>query len=879
MTAPMPRVGVIAHEAVPGIYSLAEVRANPRAMEVLPLDEALRKHWITGALVTSYTVAGERLWPRLNKRGTVATELEKGGSPVRSVLFCFDYDRPKVGGVKSPWVARSEVNDVLAKLRSAPIPTAFYVTRHGLRLVYALAEPLPPIQAERFYCGMLRFFKEKCGVEFDPQCFNWDRLIRLPYITLPGPSPEESVRTWEVPVVADSLMIFPDQRLDVLRSGIAPVDVPNEPPSAMDYLRSARPPEDEVASLIEYVDGSAGKLRHTAFATRMKRRLRSKDYFGAIYGDEPLPCPDGRDNGILRAVSSLVRTVMDTEPGSSPRHVFALLMRAVTRLEDDEQEPDKSWLDVLWEKTERMWAIEAGKRNYQAAEEMSFTERIVDGYRQAMLEQGIDIDEAAKKAGFEAVLDYVQRNSIATNGRFHYVLLPSGRFSDQPSTSPTLVADIHAASMSTFYPLFEVSPTGAERQRSPQSLIDVCGVSFQRIDGIVGALHSRIVHRSPVERVLEIPLYRLNEELLEFAEPNGQVAEWLAKAFGNQADRVEEWIAHSLDFHHGICALSIIGPPNTGKTLFAEILARCLHNPRKNDGRVFGRFNAALMQSPIVHVDEGVESMTGGAGRSFDETFRAMTTGGQMTLEEKNQPTVTACLYPRLILTANGVNIIEALVGRRDLSADSRAALEERVLMVRARSMAQTFFRDRGTAWVTQHFFGNDMAAPRHFMWLYQNRKKPSGRRLLVEGDSGTEVFYDLSLATPVAQAIVRAICEMVQRGHVDGMIIDGRKLSMSVAAIVRWIENQPYNPHTTVREVGTVLQQTELAHKGTWKTAGPEKVVMHDINALTLVRMGTLYGLDVTKMAAIARAADPFCLGSQVETSCDQTEGKSSVA
>lgn len=822
-----PTVGIVAHERVAGAYSLSDVRS---AMRMMALDVALQQHWPSGALFTTYTVSGERSWPRINKRGALVDELRtRHNSIVRTAVFGFDYDRPKVDGKKNPWKSQEEVAEVLGQLRGAPPPTAAYVTRHGLRLIYVLEQPIDPWEGEGYYAAMLQVF-ERLGVPMDPACQNWDRLFRLPFVTL-----EDGVQTWDSPVIANGLLL---RGGTLSLEGIRPIAIVREAPGT-GILRGDMPDPKEAAALIEYVDRS-GTPTLTAWGKMAKGRLRGRDYYEAIFDGADLPCPDGHDNGVLAAVSSVIGLTAE-EPGTTPRHIFGLLHGCVSRLPPSKKH-GVTREQSLWDKVQRIWSIERAKID-SAAKVVEVTRSgIVEGYVAMLAEHGMSI-EALRTDTLVSEEDWVLRHSIATDGKLHYLLDRNGRFRSLASSHATLISDIHTSGMASFYPMTQELQNGGVRSRSPQQILDLCGVTYHRRDGVIGAIHTSLEYRRGGERVLRIPLYRLNDELLESAEPSPLIDQWLREAFGAHYPRVVEWISHSLDLNRGICAMSIVGPPRTGKSLLAWVLALCLHRPVKCDVQVFGKFNAGLAESPIVHIDEGLESVAG-SGRTVDETFRVMTTGGQMALEAKGLPVFYANIYPRLLLTANADNVIESIAGRRDLSRDARAALEERLLMVSTRAEGRQFFEGLGHDGVTRGFFGDQMAAPRHFLWLYLNRREPQGQRLLVEGEVGTELFHELTYASPSAQIVLRALFDiLLMKAVPPGVELDGRHAYVSSSAIASHVDYNFRGPSISARTVASVLKETGLGQRRVRAASGS---TMWELCVDDIILLGEKVGRDM---------------------------------
>lgn len=841
----IPRVGVLVDEKMCGAYSVAQAH-EVGVLNVLPLDEALRATWKTPALFTCYSVEGETAWPRLNKRGTIRTEL---GDAVKTTCFAFDYDLPKIRGEKAPWEGPEAVEDFLGTLMASglPSPTGFYLTRHGARLVYVLETPITVLEGEGYYLSMLDRFLAK-GIELDRSCANWDRVFRLPF------TPKT-----DLPLIRE--FFFWDSSVMLSLDGIEPRDIKIIEGPAPVYLSEPRPKEEDAADLIEFLDRDTQAVKHRAAWASAKTWLKGRDVFDSIFNGAPLPTESGRDTGILDAVGSCCNILFGKE-GFTPEHVYALLMRPVAKLSPDKDQPGKDWLDVLWNQILRMWASEDSKVVQQKKALLSINENMADGFREMLAKGNQDLDELAKGEGSNPI-DYMLSKLIVSAPRDgYYMLQDDGYYCPQPISRTDVAAKIRDLGLTENYGLWEKGPGGTIKAKKAQDMVDEKATVVHRVKGIVGESSARIIDLGKPAAAICKPLFGLNQELMERAEPSERVDAWLRAFFGQNYDRAVEWISHSLDLHHPICALSITGPKGVGKSLLADTLAACIDTGVKGDQGAFDQWNTVLMQTPIIHIDEGVSSLRGG-GKEIDENFRVLVAGGQLTIRQKFRTDITAELFPRVLLTANGYNVVGSIVGSRDLSLHDREAIEQRLLHLDVDDTARTsIFSDNdteeeGRAYVLKNFLGEEMNAPRHFMWLYLNR--PAGTkgtgRFLVEGDIGTPLMRELSTKTDDANMVCRALIQIGQnyRAGMPGVLIREGDYLIALGMLEEWIRQDGDSRITTSR-VKKVLAGSDISLSHSPRSVSNQGVSdsMWPINITLLLERAAAEGRPTGKLRTV---------------------------
>lgn len=158
-------------------------------MAVMPLDEALQRHWPNDAHITCYSLVGATAWPRLNKSSLPG--LRAAGSDVVVEVMAFDFDNPE----HAAWctLVPSAPTTFLARVGALTGPlsswAALYPTRAGVRVVFVLEESLSPEAAEAVCQSMMAEFKLQ-GLDVDERCKTWNWLFRLPYVK------REGRRTW-----------------------------------------------------------------------------------------------------------------------------------------------------------------------------------------------------------------------------------------------------------------------------------------------------------------------------------------------------------------------------------------------------------------------------------------------------------------------------------------------------------------------------------------------------------------------------------------------------------------------------------------------------------------------------------------------------------
>jgi hypothetical protein len=226
---------------------------------------------------------------------------------------------------------------------------------------------------------------------------------------------------------------------------------------------------------------------------------------------------------------------------------------------------------------------------------------------------------------------------------------------------------------------------------------------------------------------------------------HAEVAAWLDRLAGRDGiGRLLDWLAtcHLLD--RPTAALFVYGPPSAGKGLLAAGVAAMFGGERVTLAAATSRFNASLLKSPIVHLDEGAEG-----GRTASARLRELIGESTHTIEEKHQPRMTLKGCPRVVVTTNNP---DALKIAEELTAEDEAAIGVRLLLIdvptdandRTRCPAADYLAEHGGRTFTREWVERVGADGKtepgkvceHFAWLQAHREVTHGDRFLVHGDA-----------------------------------------------------------------------------------------------------------------------------------------------
>lgn len=830
-----PEVTVLETRGIEGATSYkAVVTALDEGMPVeclgvsRTLSAALDSCWETDAHFVGYMAVdaeGNEAPLRINKRKSsfVPELIEEGGS-VQVRVLTFDHDLDYAEGRKREW-SGEELGEFVRGLSEGLtpyLPTHWYTTTHGSRFVFVLSEPVSPEAAEGIATSMRQTFLES-GIEMDESCKDWTRLMRLPRTrrTDHGKWYEDSEFFMHVPF---------GEILD-------PSNIEYEESATQKYakvsLQFGERPDDQECSAILYTQGDRGKQLMSNWHKRAKRQLNGSAAYPLCFDEVKLDELfiskrgfGGRNDGLSRVIGSMCGLLIAFDD-TTEEHIYALLRSALEQMTCDC--PDREdWQATGWDMICRMWEAEVSqmvaKQNVRVEQEQRATKEkteILEGMRDAGIEEVPPEQDVA--------LEYLDRRMIASDGTYHRIMKPDGTYTVKSFTSSILVAAIRDLGVDHLIQTHEMSGINL-KVRDIKDILTDHAVPVSRVLMTCCETQSYI-QGPPGDRELVTPIHQLDESLK--AEFNTDIDQWLQQFFGDRYPEGIEWLSHCLKVQRPICSINLYGASGAGKGMFVMGIAECFRVKNKNDGKVLGRFNIGLAESPVVNFDEGLPGTMPGCP-TVDQTFRVLTAGGTLSLEGKNKDIVHGTVYPRLIFTSNDLDIIQGIVGGRDLNEDDVAALEVRLLSFKVPHEAANFLMLRGQYAYTKDWVGQNSKhlLAKHIIAL--NEAAPaaaSAGRFLVEGDRNSRVMEGARMQTDASQITIRMIVEMAEAKFNGPRTLCLKKdgnFWTTASGLAEFYETKGLSARYTIKAAGRVLSQLgvtsrnweapfEGAPKGRW--------------------------------------------------------------
>lgn len=858
-----PLIGVIfereKHPAAKVVADLGELDAV-FCDDHVPLSEALTRAWKADAHLILYRVDAdltddEWTFARVSKRSPFVPELLVKGGRITIPILVFDYDLPKTAeGQKQTWTP--EVLDAfMEQVGAAPElePTYFYTTLHGARFIYVLTAPVDHLAAEGLARGLMRDWKAK-RVELDEACSDWTRLFRLPQVLRSGKRTE-----------AEPTFMLLDGGPELDASRIKMAEATADVYAEVNPYNGSQPDPDEVRALL-VVEGKNGKPKDAELVKVGRTYLQGREAYGVCFEHKPIDVSKGWNNGVTRLVGQVVG-MLGRQEGITPEGVYALIYAGLEQLqaEEDRGARQTDWFEKGWDLVARMWANEMAQieaDNRQRAESIAAASKT----REQLISQLAAERPQDVPSDPEAREEWFLRRMIASDGRRHHIMRSDGSYNVRPVGDSMLIPMIGELGMMDVIPTTEIRGK-AFAVRSAQSILNDCATPISDV-WCSSCDKVAYIDGPPGYRVLHIPVHRLNSKLqARFSE---QVDEWLHELGGKKYDLLVDWLSHSLNVSRPICALNLYGASSTGKGMLAHGLAECFEGERINDGKVLGRFNLGLLDSPVVRCDEGVPQLKADGTTSVDQAFRSLVSGGSLVIEGKMMNTINANIFPRIMFTSNDREILRSIVGQRDLTDDDIHAIELRLFSLEVGDAAQRLLTARGnyqytSGWVHGQERSRYILA-NHIYWLHMHSKpsQHSSGRLLVEGEVRTNLVRGMRLRSKSAQAVLRALVKLVEMQNSRGVHTHQGRMWVTPLGVVEYIEKalSGIDSDVSLPKAGMVLRQFAVEHTGDAKlekssppgTTREQRGRWFEVDLGILYEEAMRYGLDTGKIERLLK-------------------------
>ena len=703
----LPFVTVLANKYLPGYDGALKkgkpslpVYDDPSSVLALPLDAALLHEWPDDAHVTTYHVSGlEAGAPahRLNKASLVyydACPLEP--APTTQVIM-LDVDAPEHDQNVWDELAKSDCDPEItawfdayadARASSPLISTAgIYSTRGGYRLLWALETPLPPRLVGNYVEQLIDEIEATTQIRPDKACKDWTRLFRLPRVVRDGVAQTPALEdytgmrplTWKAPLALNTSQAY------------TPIHVGTTKP----------------------VNVVAPDWRRKEF-----KIWEHQDFYARIKAGEPLAVAGERHRETFRIVGSM----LGAQPEIDLETVYqALYPSYLAMVQATQHTGAPSSMDKLWDVIADVGGREAGQRAHlakvgdlgKAMIEAALTARQSEDIED--LQKTLELPDAADAVpALKRVVLYPPSGSMCFVWRDTYNNYTRvdqrhiyGQLAQHSEAPLDLAIRTYTKTGSKPLPNAEILASYGHLYTSEYYVYGLDGVHLDKHNNVaVGVAPSRHVK----------------------AAHHPDVDQWLRLMGGDHADKLLDWIATCPDLTRPTCALYVEGAAASGKSLLAGGIARLWGSGAPTPyGLATQRFNAGLLDNPVVFADEASDVMEGVGS----ELYRRLVSGAGVMIEVKFGGTAALKSCPRVILAANNA---DAFASQRQLGQDDIAALVERTGHIHVSKEAAEYLEALGGAEYIQGRWLDGNGIAEHALWLAANRKVNKGSRYLVAG-------------------------------------------------------------------------------------------------------------------------------------------------
>lgn len=617
---------------------------------------------------------------------------------------------------------------------------ALYPTKSGMRIVYRLSEPVVAEDFGPMVRGVAMELFRLTKLKVDATTDQWHRCFRLPSVTRSDGKADGP--TWEQPYYFPP--IITDWTVD-------PDDLPRSR-DALPWKKGAALSLEDKAALPTDHDELSG-IRKRFY----KKALRGSRFTDYLFEDAVIQ-HGRRDQTLVAMASEVVATCFYKVPEASAQECFLLIL-PVTYSFDPDGEP---WDQKLWRLVQHCWVGEEKKRKDREdrdAVERTTRESIIEKMLEKMPPGLVPNDPVDREL-------FAQRHFCLQTSAGAYVITETGDYSTTPLRIAQLPAYFNQPSMSCL---------DVNRFRTPQGKMlnghDIVN-SFSTVVDFARYQPSReLCSKLVIEgdrRIVEVSPFAIRSDLYESAELDQEVGEWLSKFHDHKT--LELWLASALAIHRGpTAALFLKGPARAGKSMLAMGIAEAFGRRPVAGAQAFHDFNGALVDSPVILVDEGLPKRK--SGMDTADLFRSLITGSGVSTQRKFQDSADSVTPYRIVMAANSYDMVTDLIGRRSLAGEDMEAFRERILVIEPGVGPTQYLDRRGNMAFTKDgpkgsWIGGACRLARHLIRLYQIHFEEQefvrqGRRMLVEGQSHAAftVQFDLSgHGREVVQALTDSI-------------------------------------------------------------------------------------------------------------------------
>lgn len=583
-----------------------------------------------------------------------------------------------------PWVSNREAGKTFwTELRVAEFqvryrrllaadlaPFCLHTTPKGARLIWLFDSPVSTEGYEERYLAWMSKLIDEADIHCDSACKDWTRIFRLPKIVRPEYG-QLALQDW-------FYMEFPDDPFVVDWEDVAP-----RVGSALSERArfSTEMPDGDHAKKLVWKDIERKQL--TPFGQRAKPALSRAFPHAAdkVFGNHTTLERGSRDNKL----NDLVFQILSAVPNCRPIEAFGMVQHILEAMPRDRGE---DWESVVWEKCVRLHGTVLDNKARREA-------KLLDVYEAIRLKFSVmDPDTPNGVLEHDDKEWCAQRMMLSTDGSRVYVIDRLGDYDEVPVSKDQMLSVVRTR--------FGKLDPGMS-MLSKDELLRCHSVPLMG-----GELYSSHITkpelRNPNDRLaIALPIHQLDNKLRP--EWNDEIHEWLMM-LSEDDDRLWKWLAVLPYTELPLVALSLIGPPNCGKSALISAFSELWGHGYADSRALTTDFNDECMQTPLIAADEGFSVPRGQANLVADQ-FRRVVTDRHFLLHRKRMAKISVEGCRRIVVASNSDHALLELSKNEDLTPEMRRSLLTRILHFRIPEEArvwveeekgETFLLDQG--WV-----------------------------------------------------------------------------------------------------------------------------------------------------------------------------------
>jgi hypothetical protein len=417
---------------------------------------------------------------------------------------------------------------------------------------------------------------------------------------------------------------------------------------------------------------------------------------------------EGGHTAVLRVTMALARMNQGLTES-----VFNHLFEKTLRVMDGQEDPSQG-LNAAW-------------RAYEGAVEKVLEQRVEYAVQAQLTSGGFDeqysVDELKVIAERQAcTIEQLKNRWVVQKDTSTWYLNEQGSYAGPHSKDERdLVSHKYLARVPNLL-LYNITEKGGRTEKSFTQLFRECGT-------VVGHVVSDLTKQITTLSSDQITLYDAVRPLRELQPKfDAEIDNWLKVLAGPNYGKLVDWLSICMDLSQPLCAIYFAGAPGSGKTLFAQGVAKLFtEGPAGDMEKALGNFNDEAVRCPVLFADEKLEAPF---KKSVRSEIRKMLGNPARTLDIKYRSKTELRGEVRILLAANNSDMLK---DSGNFSRQDMEAVAIRVLYIVAPQEATAMIKSLPKA--TKMAWGRCGIA-QHARWLQANHViENPGDRFMVEGD------------------------------------------------------------------------------------------------------------------------------------------------